>query len=369
MKTFRAFSYWELDTFFKKYDLIVIGAGIVGLSTAYFAKKRNPNWRILVLERGFLPNGASTKNAGFSCFGSPTELLSDAKKESEEEIIKRIKWRWDGAQLLRKTIGDKNLQFDSCGGYELFESNQAIQESLDKLDLLNKWMFEATGNKDVFSEKPIHGKKAIFSRIEGAIHSGEMMNQWIKLNLELGNEIRFNTEVEYVESGMVRIQNGIELKTNHCLVATNGFASKLIDVGIKPARGLVFVSKELKSLKWKGTFHYDEGFVYFRNIGNRLLFGGGRNKDILGEQTMEMDENQTIKTYLFELANRLLEIDLNKEAEYAWAGIMGFSTTKSPVMKEIFPNVHIRAGLGGMGVAIGSEVGFEFAKLVTADLK
>lgn len=364
MKSIQAFSYWELDTFFKKYDLIVIGAGIVGLSAAYFAKKRNPESRILVLERGFLPNGASTKNAGFSCFGSPTELLSDSKKDDESEIIKRIKWRWDGSQLLRKTIGDKNLRFEACGGYELFDSNNAIQESLEKLESLNKWMFEATGNKDVFSQKSINGKLAIFSRIEGAIHSGEMMNSWIKLNQEAGNEIRFNTEVEHVESGIVCLKSGIELKASHILIATNGFASKLVDVGIKPARGLVFVTKELESMKWKGTFHYDEGFVYFRNVGNRLLFGGGRNKDISTEETTEMGENEIIKAYLFDLSKRLLDIDLQKNVEFSWAGIMGFSTTKSPVMQEIYPNVHIRAGLGGMGVAIGSEIGFEFAKLI-----
>ena len=28
------FSYWEVNQYFKKYDLIVIGSGIVGLSTA-----------------------------------------------------------------------------------------------------------------------------------------------------------------------------------------------------------------------------------------------------------------------------------------------------------------------------------------------
>ena len=125
------------------------------------------------------------------------------------------------------------------------------------------------------------------------------------------------------------------------------------------------MTKPIENLKWKGTFHYDEGFVYFRNIGERLLLGGGRNKDFSGEETTEYGENEAIKAYLHELSATLLGIPLQNQIEFAWSGIMGFSDTKMPVMKEVEPGVHIRAGLGGMGVAIGSEIGFSFAKSFT----
>ena len=62
-------SYWEKTSFFD-YDVIVIGSGIVGLNAAIHLKKSSPALKISVLESGFLPTGASTKNAGFACFGS-----------------------------------------------------------------------------------------------------------------------------------------------------------------------------------------------------------------------------------------------------------------------------------------------------------
>jgi L-2-hydroxyglutarate oxidase LhgO len=74
------FSYWEQSSFFN-YDAIIIGSGIVGLIAAIHLKKSSPNLNIAVLERGFLPSGASTKNAGFACFGSVSELIEQEKNK------------------------------------------------------------------------------------------------------------------------------------------------------------------------------------------------------------------------------------------------------------------------------------------------
>lgn len=67
-------SFWERESL-SKYDYIIVGAGIVGCSTAYHLKKKNSKAEICLIERGVFPSGASSKNAGFACFGSLTELV------------------------------------------------------------------------------------------------------------------------------------------------------------------------------------------------------------------------------------------------------------------------------------------------------
>ena len=79
-------SYWEKEEWFSNVDFTIVGSGIVGLSTALNLRKNYPKAKILVLERGLLPQGASTKNAGFACFGSISEVLSDLKSHSEDEV-------------------------------------------------------------------------------------------------------------------------------------------------------------------------------------------------------------------------------------------------------------------------------------------
>ena len=49
----------------------------------------------------------------------------------------------------------------------------------------------------------------------------------------------------------------------------------------------MFLTKPFSKLNIKGSFHYDRGFYYFRNIENRILFGGGRNLDFKKEKTMK----------------------------------------------------------------------------------
>jgi len=63
-------SFWEKQTYLNNIDLIVIGSGIVGLSAAISYKEKHKKAKVIVLEKGVLPCGASTKNAGFACFGS-----------------------------------------------------------------------------------------------------------------------------------------------------------------------------------------------------------------------------------------------------------------------------------------------------------
>src|SRR6185312_8405304 len=75
-----SFSYWERTAFVDHADVIIIGSGIVGLSAALHLKRQRPDLKVTVLERGFLPSGASTKNAGFACFGSLSEQLSYLKR-------------------------------------------------------------------------------------------------------------------------------------------------------------------------------------------------------------------------------------------------------------------------------------------------
>jgi len=83
-------SYWEHKTWLSHVNYTIVGSGIVGLNCALQLKLQFPKAKILILERGILPQGASTKNAGFACFGSLSEILDDLKTHSEDEVIKLV---------------------------------------------------------------------------------------------------------------------------------------------------------------------------------------------------------------------------------------------------------------------------------------
>ena len=158
--------------------------------------------------------------------------------------------------------------------------------------------------------------------------------------------------------------NYFELKTNKLFITTNGFATKLISEEVKPARAQVLITKPIKDLQIKGTFHLDKGYYYFRNIDNRVLFGGGRNLDFKGEETTEMTQTTLIQNKLEELLKTTILPDTDFEVDYSWSGIMGVGSQKKPIVKQLSDNVFCGVRLGGMGIAIGSTIGKELAQLI-----
>lgn len=358
-------SFWEHVLHDQKYDLIVTGAGLTGQSTALFFKYKYPDARVLVVDRGFYPIGASTRNAGFACFGTIGEHLTDLEIETEEVVKKRILRRYEGIQLLRETLGEDTIDYAHTGGVEIFTDANAYEVARDQVPKFNAWLYDLTGEEDVYKAHTYLGIPTIYNREEGMLHPGKLIKALYQQNVELGIEYRWNTAINEMdlESGQIFTENHNKLAGEKIVIATNAFTEKLLPgKSIKPGRGYVFVTSEMSMLEWIGTFHYNKGYVYFRNIGDdRLLIGGARDVDYQTEETDEFGVNDSVKKYLVGFANEVLELQQGWTIEQEWSGIMGFTETKNPYFEKIGNKAILAAGLSGMGVALGMQLGKEVA--------
>lgn len=370
-------SYWEKNSFFTDIDVVIIGSGIVGLNAAYYLKKKNNKLNILVLERGLLPMGASSKNAGFACFGSPSELLSDLKNNSENEVFSLVEKRWKGLLRLRKNLGDKAIDFHNWGGYEVFDNLERYNECASKISYLNKHTSKIIKKKDVYvsADKSIKtfGLKNVnhmlLNTAEGQIDTGKMIKTLVSKVRELGVDIINGVTVKSLDddgkSVVVHCEDDLFIKTKKVIVATNGFAQQLLPkYPVVPARAQVLITEPIKNLKLKGTFHYDEGYYYFRNVGDRVLFGGGRNLDFKQEETAEFGLTSLIQNRLDELLKNMILPGVKYKVDMRWSGIMGVGPEKRSIVKASSKNVYCAVRMGGMGVAIGSLVGEEVAGMI-----
>lgn len=368
-------SFWEKTSYFENIDFTIIGAGIVGMSAAIHLRMRYPKAKILIIERAYLPSGASTKNAGFACFGSPSELLNDLKNDPNT-VWDTVDKRYRGLQYLKELIGERNLDFHQYGSWEITTQKQKLSAEIrDFLPSLNEEIQKITNEENVYSEdknaRENFGFNAIettfYNKLEGQINTGKMMRAFEQkviasnilylsgievLNIQEGNQVLLHTNIG-------------EFKSNKVLVCTNGFAKQLIpNKMVLPARAQVLVTAPIPDLKIKGTFHYDEGYYYFRNFENRVLLGGGRNLNFEGETTTVIENTTQIMNSLKSLLNEVILPNQKVDIAYEWAGIMGVGTNKSPFIEKISPNVAIGVKMGGMGVAIGSLVGKELVLVI-----
>ncbi|WP_121354730.1 NAD(P)/FAD-dependent oxidoreductase [Flavisolibacter nicotianae] len=372
-------SIWEKETFFAHQDVVIVGSGFVGLWSALYLKKRNPERKITVIDRGIIPTGASTRNAGFACFGSLSELAWDAQTMGTDKMLSMVEMRFKGLERIQKYFGKKSIDFDLCGGYELYDGATTPEKLKENIDYLNSLLKPITNAKKTYrlADEKIgefgFGKTAhlVENKLEGYLHSGKLLQALLQKVRRMGVSVLNGIEVTHFEPGdekmVIRTAHHFHFTASRVLLCTNAFTRELLpEIDIVPARGQVLLTSPIKNLPFNGTFHSDEGFYYFRNLGNCVLLGGARNKAFEEETTTEMDTSQRIQQELEAyLADVILPQFQNQYIiEHRWSGIMAFGKEKTPIVKQLTPSLFCAVRMSGMGVALAPVVAQQVAALM-----
>lgn len=372
-------SIWEKESFYAPADVLIIGSGLSGLWCAWHLKKKKPGMSITIVDRGIIPTGASTRNAGFACFGSLTELLHDIEQNGADKMLSLVEMRYNGLQRIQKVFGKKQIDFDLCGGYELFTLEDNWDQELleEKMDGLNKLLRSVVNEKNSFrlSDKKIgkfgfdHITHLAENKAEGYLHSGKLCRALLRAVQSQGVNVLSAVEISNFEKtgDMVTCytNQGISFKASKVIVCTNAFSRQLLPaLDIVPARGQVLVTAPIENLPFKGTFHYQEGFYYFRNLGNRILLGGARNAAFEEEATTEMMTTEKIQSNLEHFLSHYLIPGIPYQITDRWSGIMGMGSEKLPIVKEVSPQIYCAVRMSGMGVALTPIIGEKIAEMV-----
>ncbi|SFN12144.1 L-2-hydroxyglutarate oxidase [Chryseobacterium oleae] len=232
------------------YDIIIVGAGLVGLATAYQAKLKNPNSKILILEK---ENNVSLHQSGHNSgvihsgiYYKPGSLKAKNCIEGYNSVINFAK--------------EYGIKYDLCGKIIVATS----QEELPLLDNIYKRGVE-NGLEDLkylsreeFREIEPHceGVKAIKVPQTGIIDYPGVAKKIKELFEELGGEVRFNQEVKNIidkGSEIIVQTNTSEVKTTKLISCAGLYSDKVTsmtnknnDVIIIPFRGEYYKLKDEK---------------------------------------------------------------------------------------------------------------------------
>lgn len=372
-------SIWEKETFFAPQDVIIIGSGFAGLWTAYFLAKKYKNIKITIVDKGVIPTGASTRNAGFACFGSLTELLSDEQKMGTNQMLELVQIRYEGLQLISQHFKNKIIDYEHNGGYELFtqKENYLAKDLQEQVDYLNDLLKPVIKSKKPFRLlKP--GKNhfgfsgvdhIIENKPEGQLHPGKLAKALLNSLQETGVQVLNGLEVTGYEklNGHIQVytKQEIHLTTTKLVICNNGMTKNLIPgISTIPARGQVLVTSEIKDIPFKGTFHYEEGFYYFRNLGKRILLGGARNLAIQDEETFSLETSDLIQIELERFLREVIIPGKSFTIDHRWSGTMGMGSSKMPDIKQVEENIFCSQNFGGIGVASAPLAGKKLAGLI-----
>lgn len=370
-------SYWEQDAMLDA-DFIVVGAGLAGLQTALELRARQPHASIRVLERGALPSGASSRNAGFACFGSLSEFLHDVDTMGMEAAVGLVARRWHGLHRLRARLGDTAIGYEGLGGFELLRD--ADLPALERMAQANACLAPLFGRPVFALDETARARcgfgtqvRAIVGNtLEGQLHPGLLMHALARLAAQHDIQLHTGVAVDALEDGDggVHVHAGTPSHTvfhaARVAVCINGFTAGLLpDCGIVPGRGQVLLTEPVPGLAWRGSYHIERGFYYFRNVGERVLLGGARHLFMEDEATTELALTGSVQGSLEKLLRDIILPARKPCIAQRWSGIMGFTADKQPVVRRVSERVAIGFGCNGMGVALSADIAERTAKLLT----
>jgi len=359
-------SIWEQETFYADRDIMIAGAGFTGLWTALHLIEKHPGKNVTILEKGIIPSGASSRNAGFACFGSITEIVADIKVMGVQKTLQLINLRFQGLKTIRQYFKDHQIDYVNCGGYELLENDS----SLDQISYINQLLYPITHLTESFVQRNDTIETFGFSKVgnlilnplEGSLHSGKLLAALTQLVISKGVQIFYGTELlRFEESvGQVTIYTNqkVNFKTDKLIFCTNAFTKTLLpDIDVTPARGQVLLTEPIPDLKINGVFHFDEGYYYFRNLDNRVLLGGARNSSLETEYTIDDITTVFIQQKLENFLTHVILPGQKPAITHRWAGIMGMGSEKFPIVRQLSGRTHCAVRMGGMGVALAPMIG------------
>jgi L-2-hydroxyglutarate oxidase len=291
------------------YDIIIVGAGLVGLATAYQTKLKNPDSKILVLEK---ENDVSLHQSGHNSgvihsgiYYKPGSLKAKNCIEGYNSVINFAK--------------EYGIRYDLCGKIIVATS----QEELPLLDNIYKRGVE-NGlqnlkylSREEFREIEPHceGVRAIKVPQTGIIDYPGIAKKIKELFEELGGEVKFNNEVKNIinnQSEIIVTTDSAEFKTKKLISCAGLYSDKITkmtndknDVTIIPFRGEYYKIKDERKHLVKHLIYPvpDPNFPFLGVHFTRMIDGNieaGPNAVLAfkkeGYKFFDFDFNETMQT-------------------------------------------------------------------------
>lgn len=181
-----------------RYDFIIIGGGIIGISTAWQLKRRYPHKKLLLIEKerelAFHQSGHNSGVIHAGVYYQPGSLKADFCRQGVEKTISFCR--------------DNHVPYNQCGKLLVATSNiehdrmDALFERCRENDIDVEWI-----SKDKLSEMEpnISGTGAIHVKNTGIVDYRQVSHRMAECFREAGGEILLGSEVSEIQEDDIKI--------------------------------------------------------------------------------------------------------------------------------------------------------------------
>ncbi len=329
----------------KECDVVIIGGGIAGLSSAYWLLKENEGLNICLVEKGEIGSGATGRNAGFITCGSVEHFNRLIDKHGIDEALEIWKFSETNLALLKEEIingNEEELLFEHKGSFSLASTETEFNELKKSYELM-----QGLGiNVEVLDQSEIKLRLGADEFVGGIKYSDDASIHPIQLIKNIKNKIIKDKHFELCENHEVfEITNDGEdklVKTNKAyikapivIMATNGYSPLLHDFfkdKIFPTRGQIMATAPVARFM-EGPCYANFVLDYFRQLPTgEMVIGGFRQLQKDAEIGYSDETSDEIQDALESFLRKHIPAIKDAEITHRWSGIMGFSVDGQPMV-------------------------------------
>jgi len=326
-------------------DVVVLGGGIMGVSTAYWLALLG--YDVVTIESRRLGSGASGRNSGFMlCGGSGLQNCGHIQSVlAREEIEAEFEHPGHLALATSHAVLDKmteELAERPPGSPELYVLDHGGCEDVVKLRIAAGYL----GGRWLPSGGTIHPLRFLHGLVAAARRRGALFFEQIR-----AQEIKASR----IDDTVNVITDHGTIKCRHVVVACNARSGELLPgLGglLTPTRGQVMSTTPMKRIFNVGMA-VDWGTVYWRQTNDgSIVLGGYRGRDYDAESTPVEAVNPQIQTALEGFLPSAFQDFPSIAVAARWAGIMDQTPDQKPIVGQWPANsgVWVIAGFGGHGL-------------------
>jgi gamma-glutamylputrescine oxidase len=362
---FRQHSFTTPDTVS---DIVIIGAGYVGLSTAFWLTEMRPDLKITILDRSHVGAGASGRNAGFLTIGSAFFYKNLSQKWGPDKAQAIHAFGSESIDLVFQHIlkSSPELKFERTASWTLFQNESALSDMRSTWSPEN-FKFEWKDGSQLPSQ--LQGKffGALETSPEFKVNPAQLLAT-LRKRLE-SRKIQIIENISAFELTADGVRTEINfIKTKQVVLALNGYFpqfNRSFEKAIVPRRAQMLAVELEEELECPHLYYDPPERVYWRKAHDKVLLIGGKR---LLDETGETGDFEKISPLVQKGLEDYLrnQLGLKYKVINRWSGTMGFTEHELPLIGKVNAPIETTmiGGFSGHGMGFGFRSAKDAAEIV-----